>query len=202
MIYSRAPQFIPGVLVESVLLIFLFFCVLSYYVSACIFPCCDVCYDPDIETMFSVSLRPVVFRRVLVLLCSFLCMFVVFVFVFVIQFCFGVFRLCMCMCLLIVMSNILFYQMSLRSEFCLFVPHNKCSIWNKRYYNKSSLDKILCDIYSMPITVFPLHTGCLDYLQLKSTRDVNLLSKLSIIFREWRVIVLFVLLRSRKGQTI
>ena len=29
------------------------------------------------------------------------------------------------------------------------------------YYNKSSLDKILCDIYSMPITVFPLH-----YLQV------------------------------------
>jgi hypothetical protein len=37
---------------------------------------------------------------------------------------------------------------------------------------------------------------------LKSTCDVNLLSKLSIIFREWRVIVLFVLLRSHKGQTI
>ena len=44
----------------------------------------------------------------------------------------------------------------------IFVPHNKCSIWNKRYYNKSSLDKILCDIYSMPIKVFPLHTGSLD----------------------------------------
>ena len=28
---------------------------------------------------------------------------------------------------------------------------------------------------------------------LKSTYDVNLLSKLSIIFKEWRVIVLFVL---------
>jgi hypothetical protein len=28
------------------------------------------------------------------------------------------------------------------------------------------------------------------------------LSKLSIIFKEWRVIVLFVLLRSQKGQTI
>ena len=28
--------------------------------------------------------------------------------------------------------------------------------------------------------------------QLKSTCDVNLLSKLSIIFKEWRVIVLFV----------
>jgi hypothetical protein len=37
---------------------------------------------------------------------------------------------------------------------------------------------------------------------LKSTCDVNLLSKLSIIFKEWRVIVLFVLLRSHKGQTI
>jgi hypothetical protein len=37
---------------------------------------------------------------------------------------------------------------------------------------------------------------------LKSTCDVNLLSKLSIIFKEWRVIVLFVLLRSQKGQTI
>jgi hypothetical protein len=31
---------------------------------------------------------------------------------------------------------------------------------------------------------------------LKSNCDVNLLSKLSIIFKEWRVIVLFVLLRS------
>jgi hypothetical protein len=30
-------------------------------------------------------------------------------------------------------------------------------------------------------------------LSLKSTCDVNLLSKLSIIFKEWRVIVLFVL---------
>jgi hypothetical protein len=40
-----------------------------------------------------------------------------------------------------------------------------------------------------------------DYF-LKSTCDVNLLSKLSIIFKEWRVIVLFVLLRSHKGQTI
>jgi hypothetical protein len=49
---------------------------------------------------------------------------------------------------------------------CIFVPHNKCSNWNKQYYNKSSLDKILCDIYSMPITVFPLHTGSLDYLQV------------------------------------
>ena len=39
-------------------------------------------------------------------------------------------------------------------------------------------------------------------LYLKSTRDVNLLSKLSIIFKEWRVIVLFVLLRSHKGKTI
>ena len=39
-------------------------------------------------------------------------------------------------------------------------------------------------------------------LTLKSTCDVNLLSKLSIIFKEWRVIVLFVLLRSHKGQTI
>jgi hypothetical protein len=36
----------------------------------------------------------------------------------------------------------------------------------------------------------------------KSTCDVNLLSKLSIIFKEWRVIVLFVLLRSHKEQTI
>jgi hypothetical protein len=45
-----------------------------------------------------------------------------------------------------------------------------------------------------------------DYIEsdliLKSTCDVNLLSKLSIIFKEWRVIVLFVLLRSHKGQTI
>jgi hypothetical protein len=32
--------------------------------------------------------------------------------------------------------------------------------------------------------------------------DVNLLSKLSIIFKEWRVIVLFVFLRSHKGKTI
>jgi hypothetical protein len=32
-------------------------------------------------------------------------------------------------------------------------------------------------------------------LYLKSTCDVNLLSKLSIIFKEWRVIVLFVLLK-------
>ena len=31
------------------------------------------------------------------------------------------------------------------------------------------------------------------YKPLKSTCDVNLLSKLSIIFKEWRVIVLFVL---------
>jgi hypothetical protein len=37
---------------------------------------------------------------------------------------------------------------------------------------------------------------------LKTTCDVNLLSKLSIIFKEWRVIVLFVLLRFHKGQTI
>jgi hypothetical protein len=50
-----------------------------------------------------------------------------------------------------------------------------------------------------------------DNAPLKSTCDVNLLSKLSIIFKEWRVmdnvdrggvIVLFVLLRSHKGQTI
>jgi hypothetical protein len=39
-------------------------------------------------------------------------------------------------------------------------------------------------------------------ITLKSTCDVNLLSKLSIIFKEWRVIVLFVLLRSHKGQAI
>ena len=38
----------------------------------------------------------------------------------------------------------------------------------------------------MPIIA--LHTGCLDYLQLKSTFDVNLLSKLSILFKEWRVV--------------
>ena len=31
------------------------------------------------------------------------------------------------------------------------------------------------------------------YIYLKSTCDVNLLSKLAIIFKEWRVIVLFVL---------
>jgi hypothetical protein len=37
---------------------------------------------------------------------------------------------------------------------------------------------------------------------LKSTCDVNLLSKLAIILKEWRVIVLFVLLRSHKEQTI
>jgi hypothetical protein len=44
-------------------------------------------------------------------------------------------------------------------------------------------------------------THCVD-IHLKSTCDVNLLSKPSIIFKEWRVIVLFVLLRSHKGQTI
>jgi hypothetical protein len=43
----------------------------------------------------------------------------------------------------------------------------------------------------------PLHTNT-----LKSTCDVNPLSKLSIIFKGWRVIVLFVLLRSHKGQAI
>ena len=32
-----------------------------------------------------------------------------------------------------------------------------------------------------------------NYVALISTCDVNLLSKLSIIFKEWRVIVLFVL---------
>ena len=36
----------------------------------------------------------------------------------------------------------------------------------------------------------------LQLYYLKSTCDVNLLSKLSIIFKKWRVIVLFVLLRS------
>jgi hypothetical protein len=38
--------------------------------------------------------------------------------------------------------------------------------------------------------------------ELKSTCDVNILSKLSIIFKEWRDIGLFVLLWSHKGQTI
>jgi hypothetical protein len=45
-------------------------------------------------------------------------------------------------------------------------------------------------------------TGVPGENHLKSTCDVNLLSKLSIIFKEWRVIVLFVLLRFHKGQTI
>ena len=40
------------------------------------------------------------------------------------------------------------------------------------------------------------------FLLLKSTCDVNLLSKLSIIFKEWRVIVLFVLLRGKQFNTI
>jgi hypothetical protein len=47
------------------------------------------------------------------------------------------------------------------------------------------------------------HTiSCVDEKYLKSTCDVSLLSKLSIMFKEWRVIVLFVLLRSQMGQII
>jgi hypothetical protein len=53
---------------------------------------------------------------------------------------------------------------------------------------------------SLSIGGFNSHTNL--YINLKFTCDVNLLSKLSIIFKEWRVIVLFVLLRSHKGQII
>jgi hypothetical protein len=40
------------------------------------------------------------------------------------------------------------------------------------------------------------------YYYLKSTCDVNILSKLSIVFKEWRVIVLFVLLRSNNSGCV
>jgi hypothetical protein len=167
MIYSRAPQFIPGVLVESVLLIFLF-----------IFSCCPIMCLCMLISMLWCLLQSRHRNDVQCVLCSQLflggflsyyarfCVCLWFLFLFLLFSFVLVFFAFVCVCLLIVMSNILFYQMSLRSEFCIFVLHNKCSIWNKQYYNKSSLDKILCDIYSMPITVFPLHTGWLDYLQV------------------------------------
>jgi hypothetical protein len=41
-----------------------------------------------------------------------------------------------------------------------------------------------------------------DFFKILNPTDVNLLSKLSIIFKEWRVIVLLVLLRSHRGQAI
>ena len=56
-----------GVLVGSMLLIFLFVCVILLFVFTFYVLCCDVCYDFRIETTFSSSLPPVVCRRAHVL---------------------------------------------------------------------------------------------------------------------------------------
>ena len=48
---------------------------------------------------------------------------------------------------------------------------------------------LFCNISSYDILAYITN----NYVALISTCDVNLLSKLSIIFKEWRFIVLFVL---------
>ena len=48
----------------SLLLMFLFFCVLLLYVLTLLIPCCDVRYDFNIITMFGSSLSPVICRTV------------------------------------------------------------------------------------------------------------------------------------------
>jgi uncharacterized membrane protein YesL len=64
---------LAGVLVGSVLLIFLFVCVILLFVFTFYVLCCDVCYDFRIKTMFSSSLLPVVCRRAHVLFTLFVC---------------------------------------------------------------------------------------------------------------------------------
>jgi hypothetical protein len=58
---------LAGVLVGSMLLIFLVVCVILLFVFTFYDLCCDVCYDFRIEKMFSSSLPPVVCRRAHVL---------------------------------------------------------------------------------------------------------------------------------------
>jgi hypothetical protein len=48
---------------------------------------------------------------------------------------------------------------------------------------------VRCPTFAFAATEVSISTKSEDYLLLKSTCDVNLLSKLSIIFKEWRVIV-------------
>jgi hypothetical protein len=57
---ARAPEFIPGFLVGSVLLIFVFFCVVLIFVFMFRVPCYNVCCDIRIKTMFDSYLPPVV----------------------------------------------------------------------------------------------------------------------------------------------
>ena len=64
---SRWPEFTPGFLVGSVLLIFLVFCVVLLYVFTFWVPCCDVRYDFRIKAMFGSSLPSGVCRRAHVL---------------------------------------------------------------------------------------------------------------------------------------
>ena len=61
-----------GVLVGSVLLIFLVFCVVLLYVFTYLVQCCNVLYDFRIKTMFDSSLPPVVCRRAHILLTLFM----------------------------------------------------------------------------------------------------------------------------------
>ena len=84
-----SPQ---GFLMGPVLLIFLVFCVVLLCVFTFFVPHCDVYYDFHIQTMICSILPPVVCRSSHLLLCS-------------------------CVCLRIAMSKILFYHISLRSEF-------------------------------------------------------------------------------------
>ena len=68
---SQSPEFTPGILERSMLLVFLVFCVALLCVFTFCFPCCDVRYDFRIKTTFGYSLPPVVCRRANVLLMLF-----------------------------------------------------------------------------------------------------------------------------------
>jgi hypothetical protein len=82
--------------------------------------------------------------------------------------------------------------------------------YDKTNHNWSYLDRVLGYVLLLAVSNSSSLEAISDSLiikvndnnVLKSTCDVNLLSKLAIILKEWRVIVLFVLLRSHKEQTI
>jgi hypothetical protein len=71
---SRAPEFTPGFLSVSLLLIFLVFCAVILCVFTFWVPCFDVRSDLKEKTMFGSSLSPVVHRMAYVLFAFSLCL--------------------------------------------------------------------------------------------------------------------------------
>ena len=74
--YYLALNTMKVILIGSVLLIFLVFCVVLLCIFTCWVPCCDVRFDIRINTLFGSFLTPVVYRKVRMSYFRYLCLFV------------------------------------------------------------------------------------------------------------------------------